>query len=146
MNWVEIGLIGLFIAAFLSATIIPFSSELLFVAFLSAGFPLLTCVLVASVGNTLGGMSSYGLGRLGNHKTILKYVGVSARSSERWRGPASRYGSILALFCWAPIIGDIIAVALGLFKAPLVPVLGFMTLGKTGRYVAIAIIHLKMTT
>ncbi|HAW21000.1 MAG TPA: hypothetical protein DCX14_12530, partial [Flavobacteriales bacterium] len=90
MDWIEIGLVGLFIAAFLSATIIPFSSELLFLAFLSSGFPLLSCVIVASAGNTLGGMSSYGLGRLGNHEKILKYAGVSSNSTRRWDGAAKR--------------------------------------------------------
>jgi membrane protein YqaA with SNARE-associated domain len=144
MDWIEIGLVGLFIAAFLSATIIPFSSELLFLAFLSSGFPLLSCVIVASAGNTLGGMSSYGLGRLGNHEKILKYAGVSSNSTRPWDGAAKRYGSVLALLCWTPIFGDIIAVSLGLFKTPFVPVLGFMTVGKTARYAVIAIIHLKL--
>ena len=61
MDWIELGYFGLFVATFLAATILPFSSEIVLVSLIAAGFDPIHCFIIATLGNTLGGMTSYGL-------------------------------------------------------------------------------------
>jgi membrane protein YqaA with SNARE-associated domain len=134
MDWIELGYFGILIATFLAATVIPFSSELVFSAAILNGFdPMLTLIL-ASLGNSLGGMTSYGLGYLGNWRTISRYLRIEASKVEQWKRSIDRYGAYTALLCWAPFVGDVIAVALGLFRVNLWRAAFWMTLGKTARY------------
>ena len=69
-GFVEYGYIGLFLASFLAATILPFGSEVVFVGLIAAGLNGWSCVLIASVGNWLGGMTNYYLGHLGKVEWI----------------------------------------------------------------------------
>jgi membrane protein YqaA with SNARE-associated domain len=55
MDWIELGFIGLFLATFLAATVLPFSSEFVLIALISAGYDPFLCVITATIGNTLGG-------------------------------------------------------------------------------------------
>ena len=61
----ELGLIGLFFSSFLAATIIPLNSEIVLSLLIANNYPITICLLTASIGNWLGGITSYGLGRLG---------------------------------------------------------------------------------
>jgi len=70
MDYVELGYFGLFIATFLAATIVPFSSEIVLAGMLAAGFDGFGILAVATVGNTMGGMSSFYLGYLGKWRWI----------------------------------------------------------------------------
>ena len=72
-GFVEWGYLGLFIASFLGATIIPFSSEVVFSLLIINGYDIKVSLLVATIGNWLGGLSSYFLGRLGKWETLEKY-------------------------------------------------------------------------
>ena len=72
----ELGLLGLFIASFLAATVVPFSSEFVFSAMVFGGFNAWSCVIVATMGNWLGGMTCYYLGRLGKIEWIEKYFRI----------------------------------------------------------------------
>jgi len=138
MNWVELGFLGLFLATFIAATVVPFSSELVLGGMLVAGFDPLACVLVATTGNTLGGMTSYGLGRLGKWEAIHQYLRASESQVLSWKKHIDRFGAYFALLCWTPFVGDVIAIALGIFRVHWVGVLLGMTIGKLGRYVALA--------
>ena len=64
-SFVELGLLGLFVASFLSATILPMNSEIVLSVLLLNNYSLNTSLLVATFGNWLGGMTNYGLGFLG---------------------------------------------------------------------------------
>ena len=128
---------GLFTATFLAATIIPFSSEAIVTGMVLAGFEPWSVLIVATFGNSLGGMTSFGLGHLGNWRTIGRYLRVEESKVERWKSTIDRYGAYTALLCWAPIIGDVIAVALGIFKANAWKTAFWMTLGKGLRYAVI---------
>ncbi len=75
MDYVELGYLGLFIATFLAATVIPFSSEIIVLAMLGAGYEVFGVVGVATIGNTVGGMSSYFLGILENGSGLTKNLG-----------------------------------------------------------------------
>ena len=128
------GYATLFAASFLAATVVPFSSEALLSAMLCMGFDPVVTLTVATLGNWLGGMSSYAIGRLGKIETIEKWLRIKPERIERFAGKVTRYGHWLALLAWAPAVGDVIAVSLGLFKASAVKTTWLMLLGKAGRY------------
>lgn len=129
---------GLFVSSFLAATLLPFSSEAVLVALLLAGYNPMHCVIAATLGNGLGGMSSYGIGYLGNMAWIERYLRVEAEQIQRIRRQIARFGSLLAFFSWLPLVGDLIAVALGFFKVRPVGVAIYMFAGKALRYILIA--------
>jgi len=72
-SFVEWGFIGLFLASFLGATIIPLSSEIVLSILLAKGYDLNLSIAVATIGNWLGGLSSYFLGTLGKWSFVEKY-------------------------------------------------------------------------
>jgi membrane protein YqaA with SNARE-associated domain len=130
-----LGYLGLFIASFLAATVIPFSSEVIFSAMVFSGLDGWTCVWVATVGNWLGGMSCYYLGRLGKIEWIEKYTGVKQKKIEKFADRIHKHGDWFAFFSFLPGIGDIIAVASGFFRCRWWLVAISMLLGKFGRYI-----------
>jgi membrane protein YqaA with SNARE-associated domain len=130
----DLGYAGLFIGSFAAATILPFSSELLLLALLSSGYGLVPCLLIATAGNWLGGLTGYGLGYLGRIEWIEKWFRISHQKLLGFRQRAEKYGSWLAFFSWLPFIGDPLTIALGLFRVDLVKVCLFMLIGKLFRY------------
>lgn len=134
---IQLGFIGLFLASFLAATIVPFSSELVLGVFLVAGASPLICLLVATAGNFLGGMTSYLLGLLGKWQWLSKYFRTDRAKLERFRAKVLRYGAPTALLCWLPFVGDALAIALGFFRVRWVPVAGYMLIGKFARYLVL---------
>lgn len=134
MGWMDLGLPGLFLASFLAATVLPFSSEALLVLMLQGPWSSLSLWGVASLGNTLGGLTNYGLGRWLPEGRTLRWFRVDPARGARWQAFVQRYGPWGALLCWLPVAGDPIAIALGLFRARPVPVAVLMFLGKALRY------------
>lgn len=137
MDWIELGYWGLFLAAFLSATIIPFASATVLGGLIIAGFDPLNCLVVASAGNTLGGMSSYGIGWLGDWHKLHKWLRIKEEKVLFWKRRIDRYGAYMALLSWAPFVGDIIAVALGVFRVSPLKVSVYMLVGKAARYAVV---------
>lgn len=135
--WLEAGLAGLFLASFLAATVLPFSSEAVLAAAALGPWPTWELFLVASVGNTLGGMSSYGLGRLGDMDRIARWLRTDSTKALHWQQRIQRYGVWAALLTWLPIVGDVIAIALGLARARALPMIALMFLGKAARYAVV---------
>ena len=133
--FVEWGYIGLFIASFLGATIIPFSSELVFSLLIIKGYDFNLSLLVATTGNWLGGLSSYFLGRLGRWSTLEKYFRLKKEKIVKFKTNIDKWGSLLAFFCWLPIVGDPIAVSLGFFRTNYILVALWMFMGKLIRYI-----------
>ena len=131
----EWGLFGLFISSFLSATVIPFSSEFVLSFMILNGFDIYLTILIATIGNWLGGLSSYLIGRLGKWTIIEKYFGVDKNKVFNFKLKVDRWGSVLAFFSWLPIIGDVIAVSLGFFRTNFILVSIWMLLGKVLRYI-----------
>lgn len=130
------GLLALFVGSFLAATLLPGGSEAALFGILKAHPHLYWPALgIASLGNTLGGMSSYAIGRfLPNEKAFKKYSD-SARGLEWVRC----YGSPVLLLSWVPLIGDVLCVAAGWLRVNWFWVLLFMVVGKFARYWIIAI-------
>lgn len=136
-GWEAWGLPGLFAAAFLAATILPFSSEALLAAMALGDWSGSSLLFVASIGNTLGGLTNYGLGRWIPEERAKRLFRLDTSKAERWRDLVHRRGAWAALLCWLPIVGDPIAIALGLFRAPLLATGALMFIGKCVRYCVI---------
>ena len=139
-SFLELGLLGLFISSFIAATIIPFSSELVLSILIAKNYDLSTSLFVASIGNWIGGLSSYLIGRIGSWNTIEKYLKVKRKNILLWKKKIDSWGGILAFLCWLPVIGDPIAIALGFFRTNFLVVSLFMLLGKFIRYFIWALI------
>lgn len=115
-----LSLISLFASSFLSATLLPGNSEVVLIAMLLAGVsqPWLL-VLIAIIGNSLGGVTNVILGRL-----------FPLRKTSRWQEKATgwlrRYGAVTLLLSWAPVIGDLLCLLAGWMRISWGPVLFFM--------------------
>ena len=133
----ELGYAGLFFASFLAATIVPFSSDAIVVGMVAGGYDAFWTITIATIGNTLGGLSSYGLGYLGKWDWIEKYLKIKKEKLEKMQIRIKKYTGLAAFLTWLPIVGDVIAVALGLLKINVYKVTIFMTVGKLARYIAI---------
>ena len=132
---IGLGYLGLFIASFLAATVVPFSSEVVFSAMVFGGLDAWKCVFVATLGNWLGGMTCYYIGRLGKIEWIEKYLRIKKEKMEKFMGKLHRYGDWFAFFSFLPGIGDVIAVASGYFRCRWWVVALSMLLGKFARYI-----------
>lgn len=137
----EYGYIGLFVGSFLAATVFPFSSDVLLVGMLIAGAGVVPTVIVATIGNWLGGLTSYWLGWLGKMEWIERWFKVKRETLERYQKSVERWGAWLALLTWLPFVGDLFAIVLGFFKVKFLPVAFWMLIGKGARFVVWAIIY-----
>lgn len=117
MDWlIHLGYVGLFLGTLIAGTVFPLSSELvLFSILLSGGNPWI-CLMVATCGNALGAMISFGLGWLGKWAWLEKWFGVKRETIEKQQQYVEKYGIWIALFSWAPIVGTAGVIALGFYK------------------------------
>ena len=134
----SLGLFGLFLGCLLAATILPFSSEALVAGAMSLGYPLWAIILVSSIGNTAGGMISFWMGWLCKWEWLEKYFKVKREKLMKVHSRVEKYGVWAALFSWLPLVGDLIAIALGFMRINPWLTLLVMFLGKTLRYVVTA--------
>lgn len=141
MTAFELGYLGLFITCFLAATILPIASEVFLISMLAAKYDPLSSLLIASTGNTLGSYLNFGIGYIGNPEW-LKKLRVKQKSIESWKASIQKYGAWLALLSWLPIVGDIIGIALGFFRANIFWSFLFMAIGKFIRYLVVVLVHL----
>lgn len=124
----DLSLWGLFISSFLAATLLPGGSEAVLFGVLKAHPETLWAALaIATLGNTLGGMVSFWMGRLLPQTQQLKHV-------EKVR----RYGTPALLLAWAPLLGDALCLAAGWLRLNLWQTALFMAIGKFARYGIIA--------
>jgi len=134
------GYASLFFMSFLASTLLPLGSEWLLVMMLAAGYDPLPVVVVATVGNYLGGVVTYLIGIAGGRWLIEKVLRVSAHQQERARQQYTRFGVYSLLFSWLPVIGDPLCLVAGMLRVNF----GLFTLlvasGKLVRYVITALI------
>lgn len=138
-NGEVLGYGGLLLGSFLAPTILPLSSEAVLAAMVIGGFDPVVCVLVASAGNWLGGMTSYFMGYVGmgyvGKWTWMERLFVRQRDKvARVKAWADRYGSRAALLCWLPVVGDPLVIALGFARSPVWQVGFYMLAGRFLRY------------
>lgn len=128
------GYLGLFISSFLAATILPLSSEVVLSILLKSGLIPFKCLIWASIGNTLGGITCYWIGRAGKIEWMEKYLKISNDKLQRTLSWMSNKGSLFGLLTFLPGIGDVIAVALGYMRCNFWFTTLFMFIGKAIRY------------
>ena len=126
------GLGALFAASFIASTIVPLSSEAVLFGFLKL-YPaeIVPALALATLGNTLGGLTSYAIGRLLPARIQTK---LDPRAIARLR----RYGSPLAFFAWLPIVGDALCIGAGWLRLNWLSVTAFMAAGRLIRYWVVA--------
>ena len=136
MNW---GYMGMALSAFLAASILPFSSEAVMVGLLAAGLDMWALVAWGTVGNVLGSLFNYGIGRLGKMEWIEKYLHTKPEDLDRARRFMGGRGAWMGLFSCIPVIGDVITIVLGLMRANLTIFTISVTISKLARYVVLMI-------
>lgn len=132
---IDWGYLGLFLSALIAGSILPFSSELVLVALVKLGLSPTLCVLSAALGNTVGGMTCYYIGRLGRTDWVEKYLRVKPEKVERMQRFLQGKGALMAFFVFLPIVGEVIAIALGLMRSNVWITTLSMFTGKLLRYV-----------
>ncbi len=128
------GLTGLFLAGFLSGSILPFNSEAVMSVLILAGVNIGSCIAVATAGNTLGGISIFYLGYLGRIEWIEKYGKVKMEKIHAVLPKLQKYGPLTAVLSFVPIIGDVLILGLGFFRISPKLTLLYMLIGKAARY------------
>jgi membrane protein YqaA with SNARE-associated domain len=130
---------GLFVIAFVAATVFPAQSEAALVGLLVTGIhsPVLL-VAVASLGNVLGAVVNWALGRGIESFRERKWFPVSRGSLDRATAWYGKWGRWSLLLSWAPIGGDALTVAAGVLREPLWSFVILVTIAKTARYVVVA--------
>ena len=136
---------ALFAAAFIAATLLPAQSEAVLVGLLVAGdHPVLALVLVAGIGNVLGSLVNYVLGRAALRFRDRRWFPADPAALERASRWYGRYGRWSLLLSWAPFIVDPLTVAAGILREPLWSFLLLVALAKFGRYAALAAVTLQL--
>jgi membrane protein YqaA with SNARE-associated domain len=133
---------SLFFSALLSATLLPGSSEALLLVRLNDGGAPVPLVLSATLGNLLGSLITYGLGRAGNAAIHRRWLRIDERAlarAERW---FARWGRPVLLFAWLPVVGDPLCLFAGLLRVSLPAFLLLVGIGKLARYAALAVLAL----
>ncbi len=136
-EYLTYGYFGLFSISFLAATILPVSSEAVFIALLASKLNPTLLLLSATIGNWIGGMTNYYLGYLGKVEWIEKYFHIPIDKIKKIKEKIYNKGAYMAFFCFLPAIGDIIGFALGFVRANIIIVNISMFLGKLFRYIVL---------
>ncbi|HBF51605.1 MAG: YqaA family protein [Pseudomonadota bacterium] len=124
-----VGLTSVFLIAFVSATLVPLGSEPAVFAVIKANPAMFwPAILVATVGNTLGGVLNYGIG-------YRAKIAFAKERQSRWFGWLRRFGAKTMLLSWVPGIGDPLCTLAGWLHLPFWPSVMYMAIGKFGRYV-----------
>ena len=140
----ELGYLGLFVAAFLAATILPLSSEVVLTALLLNGLSPAALVLVATIGNVLGSIVNYGLGYWAGQELIRRWLKMTEKELVSAEQRFTKYGLLSLLFAWVPIIGDPITVVAGILRINLLWFILLVAAGKLARYVVISYLALQV--
>lgn len=132
----NLGLLGLFIGSVLAATVVPFSSDALYVAVLAAIGDPAACLVVGTLGNWIGSVITYFMGRIGKWEWLEKWFKVKPETLEKQKVKVDKYGMWLALIAWVPVIGDIFVLALGFYRTQAGWTILLLLAGKALRFIA----------
>lgn len=135
--------VGLFLSAFGAATVLPLQSEAALAGLLLLGEqPAWTLVAVATVGNVLGALLNWLLGRFIERWRDKRWFPLRTDTLARAQGAYRRYGHWSLLLSWAPIIGDPLTVVAGIMREPLWRFALLVSIAKAGRYLVLAALTL----
>lgn len=133
----EYGYWGMLIAAFLAGSFFPFSSEVVMTGLLASGLDAWLLIVYGTVGNVLGSVLNYGVGRMGKLEWIERYLHVSRKDLDKAERFMAGRGAWMGFFAFLPILGSAITILLGLMRANPVISLISVTLGKFLRYLVL---------
>lgn len=131
----QYGYWGMLVAAFMAGSFFPFSSEAVMVAFQAAGLDPWTLIVYGTIGNVLGSMFNYYVGRLGRLDWVDRYLHIKKDSLDKARRFMAGRGAWMGFFAFLPVIGSAITILLGFMRANIAVSLFSITLGKFLRYV-----------
>ena len=134
-----IGYAGLFLSALVAATLLPMQSEAVLVGLLlGGGHSVALLLLVATLGNVLGSVINWGLGRYVTRFRNRRWFPATAAQMARAEGWYRRYGRWSLLGAWLPVVGDPLTVVAGVLREPFWVSLALVTVAKGGRYLVLA--------
>jgi membrane protein YqaA with SNARE-associated domain len=131
------GYIGMLLAAFLAGSFFPFSSEAVMVALMATGLDPWQLMVYGTVGNVLGSVFNYSVGRMGRLEWIEKYLHVKKEDLDKAERFMAGRGAWMGFFAFLPVLGSAITILLGLMRANVVITFISITLGKVFRYLII---------
>jgi len=134
---IQWGYWGMFVTALLAGSFVPWSSEAVMVGLYAAGLQPFELAIYGTVGNVLGSMINYYIGRLGKPEWIHKYLHVSEEKLQQAMRYVKGRGAWMGFFAFLPILGSAITIALGLMRANPWITLISITIGKVLRYVVL---------
>lgn len=133
----DYGYVGMLVAAFLAGSVFPFSSEAVMLALLAAGLNPAGLIIYGTIGNVLGSMFNYSVGRLGKIEWIEHYLHIAPDKLEKAQRFMANKGAWGGLFSPLPILGGAITVVLGLMRANIAIVFASVTISKLARYLVL---------
>ena len=136
------GLLSLFLLSLCASTLIPLGSEWLLVTLLLGGQDPLITVAIASLGNSLGAVTSYLIGLRGSRWLIENLLRINPQQQQRAKNWFERYGSWALLFSWLPIVGDPLCLVAGILRHRFGKFILLVGIGKTARYSLVALLTL----
>lgn len=134
----DYGYWGMGVLAFLSGSIIPIASEVLLLFFLGIGMNAVLLTVVATIGNTIGGITCFLLGYLADKEMLWRLFRISDKKMQRADELIQKYGYWTAALSFLPALGEVILVALGIMRVNKYKVIAVMALGKFLRYAFVA--------
>ena len=131
------GYMGMLLAAFLAGSFFPFSSEAVMVALMATGLDPWVLMIYGTIGNVMGSVFNYGVGRMGKIEWIEKYLHVKKEDLDKAHRFLAGHGAWMGFFAFLPVLGSAITIALGLMRSNVVITFIATTIGKLFRYVVL---------
>ncbi len=131
------GHFGMLLAAFLAGSFFPFSSEAVMVGLMATGLDAWQLMIYGTIGNVLGSIFNYSVGRMGKLEWIEKYLHVKKQDLEKAERFMAGRGAWMGFFAFLPVLGSAITILLGLMRANVFISLLSITIGKVLRYLVL---------
>lgn len=125
---------GMLIAAFLAGSFFPFSSETVMLALWAAGLEPWPLVIYGSIGNVLGSLFNYVVGRMGRLDWLEKWFHVKKENLDKAERFMAGHGALMGFFSFIPVLGSAITIVLGFTRANFIISFISITIGKVLRY------------
>ena len=126
---------GMLLAAFLAGSFFPFSSEAVMVGLMATGLDPWQLMVYGTIGNVLGSVFNYSVGRMGKIEWFEKYLHVKPKNMEKAEKFVAGRGAWMGFFAFLPVLGSAITILLGLMRSNVIITFFAITLGKIFRYI-----------
>ena len=131
------GYAGLFIGAVLAGSVLPFNSETVMAALYVTGLDPVGLIVWGTLGNFLGSIINYFIGRMGKMEWVEKYLRIKREKLDRAQRWVGKYGAWMGLLSWIPLLGSAITVTLGLMRSNIPLTFTSIFVGKLARYILV---------